>query len=225
MPGDAPNQSAPFGDGAWDALVSDPAVGVAVVQVDGTIRFANFKTAQLFLAAEPAEVIGKNLGDLFPADWTSERLGILEQIARTGKPVVLRSIRRGTQIQSTMRLLECDEEHDCVLVITHEGEHDIPGRDGEFELIEAQTADLGPLDVLTRRELEVLALIKHGMTLEEIARVLHRSRKTIDNHRQSIARKLGESSRVRLAQIAEAAGLDVADASLKRTSTRRDEPG
>jgi len=221
MPGDAPTHPGPYGDIAWDALVSDPAVGVAVVALDGTIRFANRQTARLFLDAEPEEVIGKKLGDLFPADWTEERLRILRRIADTGQPTVLRSIRRGTQIQSAMRLLEGDHADPCILVITHEGEHDIPGRDGEFEVIEAKTADLGPLDVLTRRELEVLALIKHGMTLEEIARVLHRSRKTVDNHRQSIARKLGESSRVRLAQIAEAAGLEVSDAALKRTSTRR----
>ncbi|MEZ6242269.1 MAG: LuxR C-terminal-related transcriptional regulator [Phycisphaerales bacterium] len=221
MAGEAPTQSGPFGDIAWDALVSDPAVGVAVVAVDGTIRFANRKTAQLFLAAEPEDVVGKKLGDLFPADWSEERLQILRRIADTGQPVVLRSIRRGTQIQSAMRLLECDHGDKCILVITHEGEHDIPDRDGEFEIIESKTADLGPLDVLTRRELEVLALIKHGMTLDQIAKILHRSRKTIDNHRQSIARKLGESSRVRLAQIAESAGLEVSDAALKRTRTRR----
>ncbi len=221
MDGDTPRQPGPFGSVAWDALVSDPAVGVAVVETDGTIRFANSKTAQLFLEASPEDVIGKKLGDLFPADWTAERLRILKQIAETGKPVVLRSIRRGAQIQSTMRPIECDQGRSCVLVITHEGEHDHEAAE-EFEVIEAQTADLGPLDVLTRRELEVLALIKHGMTLEQIAKILHRSRKTIDNHRQSIARKLGESSRVRLAQIAVEAGLEVSDAALKRTTTRRD---
>ncbi len=61
------------------------------------------------------------------------------------------------------------------------------------------------------------------MTLDEIAKLLHRSRKTIDNHRTSIAKKLGESSRVRLAQLAEQAGLELKDADLRRIPTRRED--
>ncbi len=150
-------------------------------------------------------------------------MSILETIAETGRPVVIRHIRRGRQVQSTMSPMECPEKKGgtCVLILSHEGEH--AADEGEYRIIESKLADFGPLDVLTRRELEVLSLIKHGMTLDEIASLLHRSRKTIDNHRTSIAKKLGESSRVRLAQLAEQAGLELHDASLERIGTRREE--
>lgn len=63
------------------------------------------------------------------------------------------------------------------------------------------------LDVLTPRELEVLALIAEGKSLAEIAQILNRSHKTIESHRLALGRKLQASNRVALARIAIAAGL------------------
>jgi PAS domain S-box-containing protein len=206
----------------WNALAQNPAVGFSVVDVNGVVKFANQKSAEMFLGDSPESVVGKSLYDLFPKAWADERMAILAQIARTGRPVIIRHIRRGVQIQSNISLMECPEGNQpFYLIFTHEGEHD--PHDQEHQVIESKLADLGPLDVLTRRELEVLALIKHGMTLDEIAKLLHRSRKTIDNHRTSIAKKLGESSRVRLAQLAEQAGLELKDADLRRIPTRRED--
>lgn len=208
-------------DAYWNALAQNPAVGVSVVDIDGVVRFTNKKAAEMFLGGTPEEVIGKTLYDLFPREWADERMSILKSIAETKRPAIIRHIRRGVQVQSEITPIECEKTSDqCFLVLTHEGEHD-PDH-SEYEIIESRLADFGPLDALTRRELEVLALIKHGMTLDEIAKLLHRSRKTIDNHRTSIAKKLGESSRVRLAQIAEQAGLEIQDAELKRIATRRE---
>ena len=69
------------------------------------------------------------------------------------------------------------------------------------------------LDVLTNREREVLGLIGQGRTLGEIAQRLHRSRKTIESHRDALGRKLGVSNRVELARIAIQSGLaPIADA-------------
>ena len=77
-------------------------------------------------------------------------------------------------------------------------------------------ADLGPLEVLTPRELEVLALLGQGLSLKQIAKVLYRSVKTIDNHRASIGKKLAIDDRVKLAEIAFRAGLTVRDAERER---------
>lgn len=206
----------------WDALAQNPAVGFSVVDSHGVIKFTNKKAAEMFLGSTPEEIQGKTLHDVFPREWAEERMDILDEIERSEKPVIIRHIRRGVQVQSTISLMECPEDGQThFLVISHEGEHD--PHDREHKVVESKLADLGHLDVLTRRELEVLALIKHGMTLDEIAKLLHRSRKTIDNHRTSIAKKLGESSRVRLAQIAEQAGLEVRDAELRRIGTRKGE--
>jgi PAS domain S-box-containing protein len=61
--------------------------------------------------------------------------------------------------------------------------------------------------LLTAREREVLALIAEGLTVPEIARRLHRSRKTIETHRLSLGRKLGVDNRVKLARLAIQAGV------------------
>jgi DNA-binding CsgD family transcriptional regulator len=210
------------GNGILDALVQDPAVGVSVLDLSGTYRFVNQKSMEMCLGGMVEEAVGKSVHDLFPREFVDEQLSVLNKIVETQRPVLLRYIRSGKQVQSLISPIDIEESDlPCFLYITHEGEHD--SEHDEFEVIESKLADLGPLDVLTRRELEVLALIKHGMTLDEIAKLLHRSRKTIDNHRTSIAKKLGESSRVRLAQIAEQAGLELRDADLQRIGTRKGE--
>jgi DNA-binding NarL/FixJ family response regulator len=86
----------------------------------------------------------------------------------------------------------------------------------EFEVIESNYADFGPLNILSRRELEVLALLGQGLSISKIAEHLHRSVKTIEKHRHSIGKKLNASNRVELAKLAHEAGLQVEDAELKR---------
>jgi len=57
-----------------------------------------------------------------------------------------------------------------------------------------QSIDAGassPLDALTDREFEVFELLGKGMGTEEIAGILHVSRKTIETHRVHIKEKLG----------------------------------
>lgn len=88
----------------------------------------------------------------------------------------------------------------------------------EGQVINSSFIELGDLSVLTPRELAVLALLGEGLTLKQIAERLHRSFKTIDNHRASIGRKLRESDRVGLSRLALEAGLTLADANLKRVS-------
>jgi DNA-binding NarL/FixJ family response regulator len=77
-------------------------------------------------------------------------------------------------------------------------------------------ARLGELDVLSPRELEVLALLGQGLTIKEIAKILFRSEKTIGRHRDSIGAKLGLSNKVDLAEVARRAGLTVEDVGRER---------
>jgi DNA-binding NarL/FixJ family response regulator len=80
------------------------------------------------------------------------------------------------------------------------------------DVVESDVADLGPLEALTPREVEVLALIGQGLSMKETAHVLRRSVKTVDNHRMSIGKKLDVHDRVKLAEIARRAGLTLRDA-------------
>ncbi len=63
------------------------------------------------------------------------------------------------------------------------------------------------LDRLTGSEIQILRMIGKGMSRVQIAKVLHRSPKTIDNHRAAIMQKLGIHDRVKLARYALREGL------------------
>lgn len=207
----------------WGMFVADPAVGIVITNLDAVIVFANRKSAQLFLGLDdPSIVIGKSMYDIASEEWVEERLKVYRRIAETGQPAIMRHIRRGRQLQSTVHAIPTPPgEAMQFLSITHEGEHVVEGEDEDFFVFESGVMDLGPLDVLSTRELEVLALIGQGLSTQEIAEILFRSPKTIEGHRDSIAKKLGESSRIRLGQIARGAGLELRDATLKRL---KDEP-
>ena len=60
---------------------------------------------------------------------------------------------------------------------------------------------------LTRREREVLQVLMHGATSPEIARQLHLSTRTVENHIAAICTKLGVSSRTAAIDAAHALGL------------------
>jgi two-component system, NarL family, response regulator NreC len=64
------------------------------------------------------------------------------------------------------------------------------------------TPQLGPLDDLTEREIEVLRLIALGHTNPEIAEQLALSVRTVESHRAHIQRKLGRTTRAELVRYA-----------------------
>lgn len=61
---------------------------------------------------------------------------------------------------------------------------------------------------LTRRELEVMAYAYRGLSAPEIASILNRSPRTIENHIRSIYQKLEIHNRVELLRVAQQLGLD-----------------
>jgi PAS domain S-box-containing protein len=202
-------------EASWNALTADPAVGVAVIDVTGEIHYANEQIASMFLGRTGDEIVGHTLFELYPPEWATERVRVFMDILQTGKPAIMRHIRRGVQLQSAIHAIDTpDDLPPRFLTITHRGQTDAD--EERFEVIESEFTNLGPLDKLTTRELEVLSLIKQGLKLNDIAKLLHRSVKTIDNHRSSIMKKLGVSSRVEMAKIAEMAGLEMRDAGLRR---------
>ncbi|MHC4947269.1 MAG: response regulator [Planctomycetota bacterium] len=63
------------------------------------------------------------------------------------------------------------------------------------------------LEMLTPRETQILRMIGRGLSRTEIAAAIHRSPKTVDNHRAAIMQKLGIHDRVELARYAISEGL------------------
>lgn len=199
-----------------DVFAAEPGVGFSIVDRLGTIRFVNARAAELFLQSTPQAMLGKTLDELYGSAWAAERLAVFDRIILSDRPVIMRHIRNGVQLQSTIRLIsEQGDQTPTFLVITTEGEH-APADDAAFDIVESELAHLGPLESLTRRELEVLALIGHGMSSPQVAAALYRSVRTIERHCDAIRHKLNRTSRVDIAAFAMRAGLRVEDSDLKR---------
>ncbi|TWU23060.1 Bacterial regulatory protein, luxR family [Novipirellula galeiformis] len=73
----------------------------------------------------------------------------------------------------------------------------------DIETVTSQYVDLGCLSALSNRELEIFVLLGHGNSVPGVAKMLHRSPRTIERHKTEIGRKLGYST---LAEIARAVG-------------------
>ncbi len=213
----------------FNVLSQEPGTGVAVLDRDGVVLYINETSLRIFFATPPQidDVIGKDLIQLgFPKEWADERIRLIREIEETGKEMILRTIWQGKQQFSWMRSLgNEDGEPFRVLVVTRRvgagGEAGLL-LDSEMSVVESEVAGLGELCVLTKRELEVLALIGQGLTAKEIAELMHRSVKTVENHRISLGAKLQKSNKVELALIAREAGLTAEDSARQRVRRVRD---
>jgi DNA-binding CsgD family transcriptional regulator len=207
----------------FEVLNHEPGTGVSVLDRDGHLLYINDEAIRIFFEERMTleDLRGKTLVEIgFPESWAAERVELIREIERTGQEQILRTIWQGRQQFSWMRSLgQEDGEEFRVLVVTRRvgaGEEAKHLLASEMPVVKSEVAGLGELCVLTRRELEVLALIGQGLTAKEIAALMHRSVKTIENHRISLGAKLQKSNKVELALMAREAGLTVDDSQLAR---------
>jgi len=197
-------------------LHEDPLIGVATLNRDLWIERVNARWLELHTGGSRPCGDGALLSTLFDPPQAAEWQRLIEGALRENAPLGFLAIRGGRRVQSTLRPLE----RDAVIVLTVAGECD-PGEPAPFEVVESGVVDLGELDRLTRRELEVLALVGRGLGRERIAAALYRSPKTVDNHMAAILAKLGAGGRADLIKLATRAGLRLEHAALPRTGSRR----
>ncbi len=111
-----------------------------------------------------------------------------------------------------------------VLVVTKELD---PDHDIDFDsdsktlpdderILNSQFIDLGFLNVLSPRELEVFVLLGHGLSVPEVAKKLFRSPKTIERHKTAIGQKLQVQGQAAITRLVTQIGLDLPHASLSR---------
>lgn len=197
-----------------------PFLGAGVVDYDGNILWGNARGKQMYFNDSTLDYAGKTIADYFPPIMAEERLRLIREVCDMGRPAYLRHIRLGKSIVTTYnKLPETEGEPKTVLVMAGEASDDEQLKITEdYIRFETELVNLGPLDKLSGRELEVLALISHGLTTVEIAEQLKRSPKTVEAHRSAISRKLGVKNRIQLSEIAQKAMLELRHAKLKRVA-------
>ncbi|MEM9365611.1 MAG: LuxR C-terminal-related transcriptional regulator [Planctomycetota bacterium] len=202
----------------WSALSQTPGVGVSITNREGRLIFVNDTTKVLFSDDITLDYQGKFISDYHPPEFVKERLEMIARVLDEDRPLSIEHIYRGKRIESTVWPLPDEEPpSDRVLVVSQSYSADAPTLGVTApEVIRSEYIDLGPLGVLTRRELEVLALLGHGMSVPSTASMLHRSPKTIERHKSAISQKLNIRGQADMVEIVTRIGLDLSDASLKR---------
>ncbi|MEM7626023.1 MAG: LuxR C-terminal-related transcriptional regulator [Planctomycetota bacterium] len=213
------------GGPVWASLVSEPQTGVSVITAAGTIVYLNAQAAEIFLGPRVTveDATGAKLDALYPPEFADERARLVRGVIERDQPVLFRAMWRGHQHLSWIYPIHAEDGHTTadaqpqpkVLVITRRTGGDAADAvmsDTGLERIDAGVINLGPLDILSPRELVVLALLGRGMSIKEAARHLHRAPATIETQRENIGKKLRLADRGELVQLVQRVGLTIDDA-------------
>ncbi len=189
---------------------------------EGTILYANRVAVNGFPSETTESILGKNLREISPPQWADERIGYIQRAIRTQRTVTVIETLVGTRLHSSLNPFRAEmngSAHDLAFVVIEPISviqlRWLRQAIDPQDLIMAETIDLGVLNTLTERELEVLALMGQGLRQKEIAKELHRSISTIDRHRERIGEKLKITDRAELIALARNAVLEIEDS--KRT--------
>ena len=199
----------------WALLQSQPGVGVLIVDCDGLVLFSNEQARKIYYGSD-FNPVGKTIEEIEGPEFASERMPAIQRVIATEKPIIIRHIRGGKNTLATIWPMEpVKDQKRRVIAITRQCLAD-RAISGDLEVAESKLVDLGPLDVLTRREIQVLALVGHGVPLKRVARELGVAQRTVERYRTDIARKLHINSIAEIANLVQIAGLELSDADLPR---------
>lgn len=203
----------------WTVFSNTPGIGISITNAQGQLLFVNEASRVFFSDDKRIDYAGKYIADFHPPEFVEERLSIIAQVIHDGKPRRLSHIYLGRRIESTIwPIRESPHPDDRVIVVTREktGVDALVVNSDECKTVSTQYIDLGPLAVLTQRELEIMVLLGHGLSVPEAASILHRSPKTVQRHKAAISQKLELHGQADIVAIVTSMGLEMSDAKLKR---------
>lgn len=205
-------------DPFFAGMAADPFASVAIIDTHGRMIYTNPQWDRVQMAVHKVQfdtLQGRLIEEVFPADQAKEHREMALRAAARRQAFMFRKCCGGRMysvwtcpVFPPNRYSSKDPVFLFVVrpEIIDETLLEVCG-DVVAHAVDFRHSDLGPLAVLSHRELEVLSLIGRGMSTKEMANTLHRSVKTVESHRTSIGAKLNMDDRVQLAEIARRAGL------------------
>lgn len=201
-------------DELWMIMKSQPGVGVLIIDSLGKVLFCNQQARHIYYGDE-FNPVGLTIAEIEGPEFAAERMQVISQVIASSQPMLIRHIRGGKQTEAMIwPLRSLPAKPPRIVSITRqvlEAE-----RESKIPVFESTLVDWGPLDVLTRRELQVLALIGHGVPLKTAAVELGITQRSVERYRTDIARKLSVNSIADIARIVQRAGLELEDAERER---------
>ncbi len=195
----------------FQAFLADAGCAVVVCDAEGGIHYANRTALGLIGDPDDQSLIGKTLHEILPAQSADSRLALIRRAleCEDSAPQVGLGATDGAWRRIVVRALDRSPKSERALIVCAPLSESITMADlvGPKQAFCETCVDLGPLAVLTEREMQVLRLIGLGLSTQEIADRLHRSKKTIEWHRVSLGSKMQVTNRVELARMALHAGL------------------
>ncbi len=178
----------------------DGVPGCAAVALDSSMRilWCNEEFARVH-GSTPAHATGSDLASKIPAPMARERETLVRPALEEGKSVAFVQLDRGIRWLTRVWPLDADAfGKPGVFMVLKQGTVRRDPSAPASSLPIAKVGDLGELDALTPRELEVFYHLAAGMTVAEIGELLHRSPKTVERHLESLHRKMNFKNRAEL---------------------------
>lgn len=199
------------------AINADPDVAVILVSIDGQVEGYTPNAPKLFGADPHRSYEGLSLNEIFDDQFVNERLNWFREVIQQGRPMRCQHIYQGDRMVSTI-LPHDRESHPPLLSVLTRRE-----RRKRNDLQTSRYLDIAPLEKLSSRELEVMVLLGHGFSVPEIAKMLYRSTRTIEQHKANLGRKLGSPAVANISRLVGQFGLQIEDLELNRIQALRQE--
>ncbi len=203
-----------------ELINADANVGVMIVSADGHLVWYSRNVPKIFGASPDHDYSGKRIDEIFHEEFANERIEWIRQVISDGQTMRVSHLYQGDQMISTIMPLERDTVSTYASILTR---RERLRDDNSANVTKSQLVDLGPLSTLSGRELEVLILLGHGHSVPETAKLLHRSPRTIEQHKASIGRKLGTSVIADIARRVGEVGLQMNDLGRQKFTALREE--
>jgi len=183
-----------------DLAFFDQLLGQAVIIRDESMQicWCNDAYVRMGSGRSREQIIGSTMLDFMAPIAAKEREDILRGVIRTENPAAYIQFCGDKRLLDILLPLDPDAfgKHGVLIVIMNAPLSSPNDIDESVPLV--TTPCLNELDTLSARELEVFYYIATGLANSEIAEILFRAVKTVENHVASIHRKLQTSNRSKL---------------------------